>query len=125
VQQLAARGVEHHTASTLKRLAVPLPLWILEDDSENTGAVEVFSSGFVWLLGINEPPQIAEVFEALAPLVERVSPEIIANTLRRSGPLRSGLATTIGWLLAAALEAHPKGRRQVRPPRHDDGAQSV
>ena len=106
--QFAAFGDQWGRSSALRQVGLPLLQWSFGAKEHDAMAFEVFSQGFVSLFKAGDVTDVEGTFEALAPLMERLDPNVIGRFVRASGQAQGRLAHTVGWLVRALVAANPR-----------------
>ena len=108
LSQFAAHAEHWGRNSVLRQLGLPLLQWIVSGPGDDGIALEVFAQGFVSTLKTGDASHVGVAFDAIAPLVARLKPEILVSMLRTRMQGSSRLAQTVGWLFRALVEAAPE-----------------
>jgi len=115
LSQFAAHGEHWGRNSVLRQLGLPLLQWILSEPGDDGIALEVFAQGFVSTLKTGDASHVEDAFDAIAPLVARLKPEILARMLRTGARGPGRLGQTVGWLIRALVEAAPESGSRRGP----------
>src|SRR5262249_51730689 len=111
--QFAAFGNQWGRSSALRQLGLPLLQWSFGAKEHDGIALEVFAQGFVSMFKAGDVSDVEETIEALAPLMERLSPDTLGRVLRASGQARGRLAQTVGWLVRALIGVDPSEQNRT------------